>query len=152
MKIISGAQTGADQAGLDVAHKLGLITGGFITKDWKTSEGKLDKTYVDKMHLTSIATTSYEDRTYKNVEESDGTIRLCVNHNTLGEKCTFKAITKYHKPYIDVDLLNPINPNIVKQWIADNKIETLNIAGNTQWTEKFDIYKMTYDYLMEVLK
>jgi hypothetical protein len=37
-KIISGGQTGADQAGLDVAIELGIPHGGWIPKGRKTEE------------------------------------------------------------------------------------------------------------------
>ena len=38
-KIISGGQTGADQAGLAVAKRLGIPTGGFVPKGFLTEAG-----------------------------------------------------------------------------------------------------------------
>lgn len=38
-KVISGCQNGADQAGLYVAKKYGIETGGWIPKGWKTLNG-----------------------------------------------------------------------------------------------------------------
>ncbi|MFH7326653.1 YpsA SLOG family protein [Desulfurivibrio sp. C05AmB] len=38
-RIISGGQTGADQAGLDVAIKLGIPHGGWIPKGRMTEAG-----------------------------------------------------------------------------------------------------------------
>ncbi len=38
-KIISGGQTGADQAGLMVAHRLGLKRGGTAPPGFMTEEG-----------------------------------------------------------------------------------------------------------------
>jgi hypothetical protein len=38
-KIISGGQTGADQAGLAVAKRLGISTGGFMPKGLLTAAG-----------------------------------------------------------------------------------------------------------------
>jgi len=40
-KIISGRQTGADRAALDVAIKLGIPHGGWIPKGRETEDGKL---------------------------------------------------------------------------------------------------------------
>ena len=40
MKIISGAQTGADLAGLDAAKALGIPTGGSMPNGFKDLEGK----------------------------------------------------------------------------------------------------------------
>ena len=45
-KIISGGQTGADQAALDVAIKLNIPHGGWIQKGRKTEEGPLPDQYL----------------------------------------------------------------------------------------------------------
>jgi predicted Rossmann-fold nucleotide-binding protein len=44
-KIISGGQTGADRAALDVAIKLGIPYGGWIPKGRITEEGSLPEKY-----------------------------------------------------------------------------------------------------------
>ncbi len=44
-KIISGGQTGADQAGLDVAIELGIPHAGWIPKGRKTEKGTLPAKY-----------------------------------------------------------------------------------------------------------
>ena len=150
MKIISGAQTGADQAGLDVAHFLCMPTGGYITKGGRTSNGPLSKDYIAKMSLVELSSASYQVRTWKNVEESDGTIRLAINFNSLGEKCTMNAIRNFHKPHLDVDLLDPLDIRVVRAWLMHLNIQVLNVAGNTQWTGKMDIYKLAYQYLLDV--
>jgi hypothetical protein len=38
-RIISGGQTGADQAGLEAAERLGIPTGGFMPKGFHTETG-----------------------------------------------------------------------------------------------------------------
>ena len=42
-KVISGGQTGADQAGLVAARRFGIPTGGWMPRGWKTSGDKLAK-------------------------------------------------------------------------------------------------------------
>ena len=150
MKIISGAQTGADQAGLDYASDLGMETGGYVTKGRRTMTGPLPDWYMEKMSLVEMSSASYQVRTWKNVEMSDGTIRLAVDFTSPGEKCTMAAIREYNKAYIDVDLLEPIDPSVVRKWLEDNDIKVLNVAGNCQWKEKMDIYHMVYQYLIDV--
>jgi hypothetical protein len=58
-KIISGGQTGADQAALDVAIKLGIPYGGWIPKGRLTENGPLDSKY----KLKEMETTNYNKRT-----------------------------------------------------------------------------------------
>lgn len=54
-KIISGGQTGADQAGIDVAIKLNIPHGGWIPKGRLTEDGPLPENY----QLQEMSTTSY---------------------------------------------------------------------------------------------
>jgi hypothetical protein len=60
-KIISGGQTGADRAALDVAIKLNIPHGGWIPKGRKTEDGTLPEKY----QLKEMPTSSYPARTDK---------------------------------------------------------------------------------------
>ncbi len=62
-KIISGGQTGADQAALDAAIELGIPHGGWIPKGRLTEEGQL----LGKYQLQEMPTGSYTKRTEQNV-------------------------------------------------------------------------------------
>ncbi len=76
-RIISGGQTGADQAALDVAIKLDISHGGWIPKGRLTEDGPLP----DKYKLQEMPTSSYPKRTEKNILDSDGT--LILSHGKL---------------------------------------------------------------------
>jgi len=69
-KLISGGQTGADRAALDVAIELGTPHGGWIPKGRKTEDGRLP----DKYQLKEMLTASYPKRTEQNVIDSHGTL------------------------------------------------------------------------------
>lgn len=132
-RIISGAQTGADIAGLEVAKKFGFETGGTMPFGYKALDGchpEYKKMYGVEFHTSS----SYVPRTRKNVKNSDGTIRLAYDFSSKGEKCTLKAIEDYKKPYIDVDLNDPIPVSDVIIWLKNNNIQILNVAGNSEKT------------------
>jgi len=62
-KIISGGQTGADQAALDFAIEHHIPHGGWIPKGRKTEDGILP----DKYRLDEMPTASYPKRTEKNI-------------------------------------------------------------------------------------
>ena len=73
-KVISGGQTGADQAGLVVARRFGIPTAGWMPRGWKTSaepNPHLGREYGLREH-----TGDYAERTAANVRDSDGTIRF----------------------------------------------------------------------------
>ena len=76
-KIISGGQTGADRAALDVAIELGIPHGGWVPKGRKTEAGRLPAKY----QLKEMPTDSYPERTEQNVLDSDGT--LIISHGSL---------------------------------------------------------------------
>ena len=149
-KVISGGQTGADIAGLVTAKHFGFQTGGSMPYGFKTTDGPRPE-YEHEFGCTAQKTASYVSRTYSNVKDSDGTIRLAFNFGSPGEKCTLKAIKQYNKPYIDVDLFEPTDIAIVAEWIIKNKITVLNIAGNSEKTCP-GTYEVVCDYLQELFK
>ncbi len=100
IKIISGGQTGADQAALDVALELGFDHGGSIPKSRLTEAGPLDTKY-DKM--TELESRSYRQRTEKNVLDSDGTLIFTIDKPKGGTAFTEKCALKYGKPCYTAD-------------------------------------------------
>jgi len=142
MKIISGGQTGADIGALIAAKLYRLETGGFMPNGWRTHDGPRPQ-YKELFGMVEHPMKSYKARTYANVEQSDGTLRIACNFDSAGEKCTLNAIKTYQKPSIDitVDRNNPIilsrEVRAVRHWIYNNNIWILNVAGNSHKTYKF---------------
>ncbi len=132
LKLISGGQCGADAAGLKAAAGFGFETGGWIPKGWLTENGP--KPSLAIFGLKEHSSSKYPSRTYANVKDSDGTIRFAANFQSPGEICTLKAINQYNKLHIDVNLNDPISPIEVAEWIKNNKITVLNVAGNREST------------------
>ena len=93
-KIISGGQTGADRAALDVAIKLGILHGGWIPKGRLTENGKLD----DKYQLKEMDTANYNQRTEQNVIDSNGTLILSHGKLTGGSDYTQDMVLWYPVP------------------------------------------------------
>jgi Circularly permutated YpsA SLOG family len=127
-KIISGGQTGADQAALDFAIKHGIPHGGWIPKDRKTEDGILP----DKYKLDEMPTGSYPKRTEKNILDSDGTLIFSRGKLTGGSALTRKLAKQHEKPWVHVDLdqMNEaIAADIITGWIERHGIQVLNVAG-----------------------
>jgi len=132
-KCISGAQTGADIAGLIAAKEYGLETGGWMPKGFLTQSGP-HPDWAKKYGLQEHTSPKYPPRTYANVKDSDGTIRFAYNFNSPGERCTLKAIQQYKKPHIDVDLNDMCKVDVIIEWLERYSIEVLNVAGNSEKT------------------
>jgi hypothetical protein len=132
-KVISGGQTGADQAGLAVAKRFGYETGGKIPRGWKTLDGPRPD-FQELYGLQEHSSDSYVPRTYANARDSDGTIRLAGNFSSRGEICTLNAIKQYKRPHFDVKFQKPPTPEEFVAWLDEHNIEVLNVAGNSERT------------------
>ncbi|MFC1882483.1 putative molybdenum carrier protein [Thermodesulfobacteriota bacterium] len=127
-KIISGGQTGADRAALDVALKLGIPHGGWIPKGRKTEKGPLPERY----RLKEMPTDSYEARTEKNVQDSDGTLIIARGKLTGGSDYTRKMTLKHKKQLLGIDLSlvgHYDAGSLAASWIRLQHVEVLNVAG-----------------------
>ena len=147
-KIISGGQTGADQAALDAAIKLGVPHGGWIPKGRLTEDGTLP----DKYQLIEMPTKDYPARTEKNILESDGTLILSHSKLTGGSKLTEKLCKQLKKPCLHIDHTDKVFSEIVSNihsWALGNSIETLNVAGPRASKDPL-IYEHTF-YIVEAV-
>jgi hypothetical protein len=127
-KIISGGQTGADQAALDVAIDFNIPHGGWISKGRKTEKGRLP----DRYHLKETNTIDDAQRTELNIVDSDAT--LLFSHGVLkgGSALTRDLAKKHNKSclHIDLDEINEYKiVDIVRVWLRIKKVSVLNIAG-----------------------
>ena len=136
-KIISGGQTGVDTIGLQVAKELGIETGGKAPKGFLREEG-IDNEDIASYGLEEITDEEqadytkrtdkkdpYTGRTELNVRNSDGTVYFNVGSDTAGLIATRRSAEEWNKPFIE----NPTAKEL-RQWIKDNNIKTLNVAGN----------------------
>ena len=147
-KIISGGQTGADQAALDVAIKLGIPHGGWIPRGRKTEAGVLDAKY----KLNEMKTFDYNKRTEQNVIDSDGTLIISHGRLTGGSDYTREMTLLHHCPWLHIDL-NKTDAfqaaEKIKSWITENDIEVLNVAGSRASKDPA-IYQATVDIMETV--
>ncbi len=148
-KIISGGQTGADRAALDVAIKLDIPHGGWIPKGRKTEDGILPEKY----HLKEMQTSSYPKRTEQNVLDSDGTLIISHGKLTGGSALTQKFATQHNKPFLYIDLNSTtafIATGLINTWLLHYKIEVLNVAG-PRASKDPKIHRLTADILESVI-
>lgn len=69
-KVITGGQTGADQAGWRAAREMGIPTGGYMPKGWITEDGPNEPLGLI-YDAQESETADYPTRTELNVKESD---------------------------------------------------------------------------------
>jgi hypothetical protein len=125
LKIISGGQTGADRAALDVALTLSLPIGGGCPKGRRAEDGMIP----DRYPLTETPEADYDTRTRRNVEDSDGTLILNLGTLDGGTALTVKLARQMGKPCLMVALEDGIEPTAFQEWLDAHPIAVLNVAG-----------------------
>lgn len=145
-QIVSGGQTGVDRAALDAAMALGIPCGGWCPRGRKAEDGELDARYV----LRETPSEGYVERTTWNVRDSDGTLILNRGPLVGGTAQTVEDAKRLGKPHLTVDLDRPLPVNIVRGWIADNRIGVLNVAGPRE-SKAPGIHCLASDFLRELL-
>jgi hypothetical protein len=140
IKIISGGQTGVDEAGLLVGRDLGIETGGSAPEGW-LREGGADRETLEGFGLQQYrehkggkinAAKAYRERTIDNVQKSDGTILIAENPDSPGSKLTREVAKREGKPFLEITDPDRYDPEELLQWVKDNGIEVLNVAGNRE--------------------
>lgn len=149
-KIISGGQTGADRAALDIAIELGYNFGGWIPKGRIAEDGKIPLKYSSLIETKSIEP---EIRTELNVRDSDATLIISNGKLTGGSDLTEKIAISLDRPVKHIDLSKYTIDEAVNEcleWINTIKGSILNIAGPRQ-SEDSKIYSEVRQVLLNVL-
>jgi len=147
-KIISGAQTGADRAALDFAIEYEIPYGGWVPAGRKAEDGIISDQYA----VWEMEAGGYQERTEKNVVDSDGT--LIFSHGQLngGSLLTREYAEKNQKSFLHIDFEHTLAFDAaidINDWIAEHDIETLNVAG-PRASKDPEIYQAVFKILETV--
>lgn len=147
LKIISGGQTGVDQGALDFALDNNFECGGYCPKGRKSEMGIIPYKYP----VIEIESEEYIDRTRKNIIESDGTLIIKDSLDLMqGTKETIKFCKRLSKAYLVINInTEKIDKLNFDDWLTQNNIKVLNIAGNRE-SENPGIQGKTYLFLIEL--
>ncbi len=127
-KIISGGQTGADQAVLDIVIKLGLPHGGWIPKGRITEARPLP----DKYKLKEMPTDSYSECIEQNVKDSKGTLIISFGKLTDDLNYAREMTLKHKRQLLGIDLNQTIQfkaASLVNDWVQLRHIDVLYVIG-----------------------
>lgn len=131
-KIISGGQTGADQAGLGAALHLGLATGGWVPRGWRTDTGA--EPDLAKLGLREHESSQYPPRTGANIAMADGTL-VFGDPTSPGCRLTIRIARQAGSPlFICRWQSNAPLPDAHEfaAWLREHEVEVLNVAGNRE--------------------
>lgn len=128
-RIVSGAQTGADRAALDVALELELEVGGWVPRGRLAEDGTLPPRYPN---LREADSSDPARRTALNVRDSDAT--LILSHGPLegGSALTRRLAESEGRPCLHLDLASMTREQasrVLADWLDRRRPATLNVAG-----------------------
>jgi len=134
-KIISGGQTGVDQAALDVAINIGIECGGWCPPGRLCESGfippyyALEETPSDRSVLAIDIPRSL--RTEWNVRDADATLIILPKRlrGDKGTKWAIQCALNYQKPYLITDPFDIDACIYIGSWLEKIRIKVLNIAG-----------------------
>ncbi|MBF6057088.1 putative molybdenum carrier protein [Thiomicrorhabdus heinhorstiae] len=152
VKVISGGQTGADRAALDVALDYGFPSGGSCPVGRLAEDGVINQRYP----LVEYG-EGYPPRTRKNVLDADGTVIFYESDLNGGTKATLDFCIDRKTPYILIDsraLAVSQAARLIEQFIAESEIETLNIAGPraSKSPQIYSYVKQTLEQVIQIVK
>lgn len=148
-KVISGGQTGADEAGLAAAKASGIPTGGTVPKGCRTDAGP-NTDLITVYGCVESPYASYPPRTEDNVRDSDATI-IFGDSSSPGGKLTQRLCKDYGKRVFRMEAVPNAVPEDLAAWLRYYRVTTLNVAGNRERTNP-GIYQRTFEFLFETFR
>src|SRR5262245_32169021 len=155
-KIISGGQTGVDQAALRAAQKSGLTCGGWCPPGRECESGIIPFEFPLQETTRECSPDAPEiprsQRTEWNVRDSDAT--LILRPQSLGEQdpgtnWTKRCAARYGRTLLVCDPWDRMAQVQIDQWLKGLPIETLNVAGPSEGTVP-GIGDRAYELLVQV--
>lgn len=129
--IISGGQTGADRAALDVALANGIPHGGWCPRGRMAEDGPIDERY----RLRETPSANYAQRTRRNIRDSDATVVFSTRREISGGTgLTLDFAKRIGKPVLHVvqgdppvELADAVKA--LTAFLIEHNVQTLNVAG-----------------------
>lgn len=133
-RVISGGQTGADQAGWRAARAAGLVTGGLMPHGFLTEDGPRP----EFARLFGAAEHDEADpaaRTVANVHAADATLVFAARPCGAGTRLTIETCREAGLRHVVV-AWGPAGLDAtaaeVADWLVSNRVGTLNVAGERE--------------------
>ncbi len=156
-KVVSGGQTGVDQAALRAAKDCGLEIGGWCPPGRKCEGGVIPPEFplkeTPQERSPDAPDVARSQRTEWNVRDSDGTLVLVAGEAAPdpGTAWAIQCARRYKKPLLACDVEDPNTPEKIRQWLVDYRIETLSVGGPSEGTSP-GIGERAYALLVEAFK
>jgi hypothetical protein len=170
VKIISGGQTGVDQAALRAATDAGLQVGGWCPPGRECEAGVISAEFplkeTEDERSLNAPDVPRSQRTEWNVRDSDATlviraggassqpspgVRVASRDAATGIEWTVECAKRYKRPLLVCEIGDAAAPDQIVRWLATNGIGTLNVAGPAESASP-GVGNLTYTLLTNVFQ
>jgi hypothetical protein len=129
-KIISGGQTGVDQAGWRAAKSFGVSTGGRVPAGFLMEDGPrpdLAEVY-GAAEVQGEGPLSWAE---ENAQQSDATLWFGETTSQNAQQVV-GACHRFGKPCLPLYPAASFEPSHVASWLSENEVRMLNVAGQCE--------------------
>ncbi|RUL85381.1 YpsA SLOG family protein [Tautonia sociabilis] len=135
-KVITGGQTGVDQAAWRAALAAGLSTGGAMPRGFRTEDGPRPE-FAARFGAVAIASEDVDDRTRANVAAADATLIFADDRSGPGTLLTVSEARSSGKPMLVVPPDpgdDPGMPGRIASWLLSQAVRVVNVGGDREST------------------
>jgi putative molybdenum carrier protein len=165
VKIISGGETGVDQAALQAARDSGLQIGGWCPPGRECEAGVISAEFplkeTERERSPNAPDVPRSQRTEWNVRDSDATLVItdrdasqsdaATEERDSGTEWTIECARRYKRPLLVCDVDDAGAADEIARWVAANGIGALNVAGPAESTSP-GIGDIAYTLLTDVFQ
>jgi hypothetical protein len=147
-KIISGSESGVERAALDIAIRMDISHGGWITSWQKEEMENRSELY----GLREMPNVNYARIAEHNVSESNGVLIISRGELITNAALHRRIAEKIQRPCLYIDLNKTAEFQASEQisaWIIEHRIKILNITGPKE-SEDNPFYNITCNILETV--
>lgn len=160
-RVISGGQTGVDQAALRAAKDCGLEVGGWCPPGRICEAGVIPQEFplqeTERDRSPGAPEVPRSQRTEWNVRDSDGSLVLVdfargeAAPADPGTQWTSRCAQRLGRPLLVQEILGPHAERKIQEWLSAAPIRVLNVAGPSESSSP-DIGAQTYTLLKRVFE
>lgn len=133
-KLISSGHTGVELAALDVAIKLGIDHGGWVSRGKRNDQGPLSETY----NLSEAPAMGFKTAMERNVMSADGTLIVTRGQKSPRTKYAVEMSLKHQRQLLHVDLSQNASfeaASLISSWASLQQIKIAFVTGTRSETD-----------------
>ncbi len=145
LTIVTGGQAGVDRAALDAAMSLGIPVAGWCPAGRAAEDGPIPEHYP----LRETPSANTEQRTVRNVQQSDGLLVLNAGYESAGTNLAIRTARRLQYPVRLQSVRTGFDDTLA--WLQLHLIKVLNVAGPRE-SQAPGLYTLAHVWMIRLLE